>query len=163
MEGLEPTINSVWRRYIRRYATSPYQSTLTRIELVTKLHEPSYAPHNGLASAAVCFDMVGAPGFEPGTGGLKVRCDTVSLYSVLVPPDGFEPSPHRVRAEYATNNTSKGWIVLKRSLTSYIQLKSSLMCHPGPIRSHRMTLSFHRTFHVILLCWISTSCSPHNL
>ena len=24
--------------------------------------------------------MVGAPGFEPEIGGLKVRCDTISLY-----------------------------------------------------------------------------------
>ena len=44
----------------------PYQSTLTRIELVTELEfGPSYVPHNDLASAAVYFDMVGAQGFEP--------------------------------------------------------------------------------------------------
>lgn len=28
--------------------------------------------------------------------------------SLVVPSDGVEPSPHRVRAEYATSNTSKG-------------------------------------------------------
>ncbi len=32
----------------------------------------------------------------------------------MVPPDGFEPSPHRVRAEYATSNTSKGWVCIKK-------------------------------------------------
>ncbi len=29
--------------------------------------------------------MVGARGFEPRTGGLKVRCDTISPYSVYGP------------------------------------------------------------------------------
>ena len=33
MEGLEPTIDSVWRRYISRYATSPYRNTLVSLLL----------------------------------------------------------------------------------------------------------------------------------
>lgn len=32
----------------------------------------------------MCFNMVGAPGVEPGIGRLKVCCDTISPYSALV-------------------------------------------------------------------------------
>lgn len=46
--------------------------------------------------------MVGARGFEPRTGGLKVRCDTISPYSVLVPPVRVELTLVGLRVRYAT-------------------------------------------------------------
>ena len=55
----------------------------------------------------MCFYMVGLPGLEPGTGGLKVRCDNQFHYNpILVPSVRFELTPHRLRAEYATVNAS---------------------------------------------------------
>jgi hypothetical protein len=42
----------------------------------------------------MCFYMVGALGFEPSLGGLKVRCaKPLTLYPHMVPPLGFEPRP----------------------------------------------------------------------
>ena len=51
----------------------------------------------------MCFYMVGAQGFEPGTGGLKVRCDNhFTTIPYVVPLDGFEPSLVGLRVRYAT-------------------------------------------------------------
>ena len=47
--------------------------------------------------------MVGPPGLEPGTGGLKVRCDNhFTTIPCMVHSVRFELTPHRLRAEYAT-------------------------------------------------------------
>ena len=55
----------------------------------------------------MCFNMVGPPRLELGTGGLKVRCDNhFTMIPYMVPSDRFELSPHRLRAEYATVNAS---------------------------------------------------------
>ena len=46
----------------------------------------------GVAYALVCFNMVGALGFEPRIGRLKVCCDTLSPYSQRSLIDRFTKS-----------------------------------------------------------------------
>ena len=59
------------------------------------------------------FDMVGPPGLEPGTGGLKVRCDNhFTTIPYVVPRPGFEPGPCWLRVRCANHWRQRGLFVI---------------------------------------------------